>query len=104
MGRRDTTVAKDFELQVLLASNLEVEAPVPKIVKVEVIGPRVAVKKFTAMSPVFTVDLRKARAGRQIVQVPREGLNLPIGTRLLNIEPHEFTITLRETSSSGESH
>ena len=37
---------------------------IPQLVKVEVVGPRVALKKINQMSPVFTVDLTSARAGR----------------------------------------
>src|SRR6266404_8243969 len=94
MGRKDSTLVKDFELQVLLGANLEMETSIPQLVKVEVVGPRVALKKINQMSPVFTVDLTGARAGRQVIQLSREGLNLPIGARVLSIEPREFMVVL----------
>jgi YbbR domain-containing protein len=98
MGRKDATLVKDFELQILLGPRIELETPVPRLIKVEVIGPRVALKKINQMNPVFTVDLTSARAGRQVIQLNRDGLNLPIGARVLSIEPREFTIVLREVS------
>lgn len=99
MGRKDSTLIKDFELQVLLAPRIELETPVPQIVKVEVAGPRVALKKINQMNPVFTVDLTGARVGRQVVQLNRDGLNLPIGARVLNIDPREFVVVLREAKN-----
>nr|HMN68180.1 hypothetical protein [Bdellovibrionales bacterium] len=60
--------------------------------------PRVALKKLNSISPVFTVDLTGARPGRQVVQLNREGVSLPIGARVLTIEPREFTVVLSEGS------
>ena len=104
MGRKDSTLVKDFELQVLLGANLEMETSIPQLVKVEVVGPRVALKKINSMSPVFTVDLTSARPGRQVIQLSREGLNLPIGARVLSIEPREFMVVLRDGKAAHEAH
>jgi YbbR domain-containing protein len=98
LGRKDSTMIKDFELQVLLGPNLEMVTPIPQIVKVEVAGPRVALKKINQMNPVFTVDLSAARAGRQVVQLSRDGLSLPIGSRVLSIEPREFTVQIQPST------
>lgn len=100
MGRKDATLVKDFELQVLLGRGMKMESPIPQLVKVEVVGARVALKKINQMSPVFTVDLTGSRAGRQVIQLNREGLNLPLGARVVNIEPREFTVVLREVKDS----
>lgn len=99
LGRKDSTLMKDFELQVLMAPHLELETQIPQLVRVEVAGPRVALKKINQMSPVFTVDLANARPGRQLIQLSRDGLNLPIGARILTIEPSEFTVVLRRSST-----
>lgn len=96
LGRKDSTMTKDFELQVLLAPNLEMTEDIATKVKIEIAGPRVALKKINQMNPVFTVDLSAARPGRQIVRLSRDGLSLPIGSRILNIEPSEFMIQLRQ--------
>ena len=102
MGRKDSTLVKDFELQVLLGPHLEMETAIPQLVKVEVIGPRVALKKINSMNPVFTVDLTAAHIGRQVIQLSRDGLSLPIGARVLGIDPREFTIVLRESSKARD--
>lgn len=102
LGRKDSTIMKDFELQVLLGPNLEMETQIPQLVKIEIAGPRVALKKINQMSPVFTVDLTSSRAGRQTVQLNREGLNLPIGARVISIDPAEFPVVLRSAHSNEE--
>lgn len=102
LGRKDSTLSKDFELQVMLGRNIELVTQVPQIVKVEIAGPRVALKKINQMNPVFTVDLSNARPGRQLVQLSREGLNLPIGARVLSIEPREFTVQIKENRATDD--
>lgn len=102
LGRKDSTLVKEFELQVLLPPKLELQTQIPQIVKVEVGGPRVALKKINQMSPVFTVDLTAARPGRQVVELNKDGLNVPIGARVLSIEPREFTVVLKESEEGKE--
>ena len=102
LGRKDSTLMKDFELQVLLPQSVELATPVPQIVKVEIAGPRVALKKINQMAPLFTVDLTAAKPGRQVVQLTRDGLNLPIGARILSIEPNEFIVMLRASKAPAD--
>ena len=96
LGRKDSTMTRTFELQVLLAPNLEMTEKILTSVKIEVAGPRVALKKINQTNPVYTVDLSSARPGRQVVRLNGDGLSLPIGSRILNIEPSEFTVRLRQ--------
>jgi YbbR domain-containing protein len=102
LGRKDSTLMKDFEIQVILSPGLELETQVPQIVRVEVSGPRVALKKINQMSPVFTVDLANARPGRQLVLLSRQGLALPIGARIVALDPSEFTVVLRESRDGNQ--
>lgn len=95
LGRKDTTLTKDFELQPLLGSNLELVTQIPQIVSVEIAGPRVALKKINGMNPVYTLDLTALKEGRQVVTLKRDGLNLPIGARVLSLTPREFTVQIR---------
>lgn len=104
LGRKDSTLMKDFELQVLLGPRLEMTTQIPQVVRVEVAGARVALKKINQMNPVFTVDLTGAQPGRQVVQLSRDGLNLPIGARVLSLEPREFTVQIRQTAAPPGGH
>lgn len=102
LGRRDSTLVREFELQVLHAQGIDLESQSHKFVRVEVAGPRVALKKINNMDPVFVVDLSSAKPGRQVVKLSPEGLNLPIGSRVIHLEPNEFTVLLRQSKSTGE--
>lgn len=101
LGRKDSTLTREFELQLMLGPNIEAEGRPPQLVRVEFAGPRVALKKINNMNPVYTVDLSAASPGRQVVQLNPDGLNLPIGSRVISIEPREFTVILR-ASKPGE--
>lgn len=102
LGRKDSTLTREFELQVMLGTGIEMETQIPQLVRVEFAGPRVALKKINNMNPVYTVDLTGARPGRQVVQLNPDGLSLPIGARVLTIEPGEFTVILRESKTTGD--
>lgn len=95
LGRKDSTLVREFNLQFIFGSNIEVVGKTPDSVKVEVAGPRVALKKINQVNPIFTVDLTSAQAGRQVVRLNKDGLSLPIGTRILTIDPPEVELTLR---------
>lgn len=103
LGRRDATLMKDYQLEVLLAPEMELAIPTPEFVRVEVMGPRVALKKLGQLPGVFTVDLTSASTGRKKVRLSAEGVALPLGARVLNIEPKEFVTEIRPSQNKGKS-
>jgi YbbR domain-containing protein len=98
LGRRDSTLMKDYQLEVLLAPEMELAIPTPEFVRVEVMGPRVALKKLGQLPGVYTVDLTSASPGRKKVRLSPEGVALPLGARVLSIEPKEFVTEIRPTN------
>ena len=76
LGRRDSTLMKDYQLEVLLAPEMELAIPTPEFVRVEVMGPRVALKKLGQLPGVYTVDLTSASPGRKKVRLSPEGVAL----------------------------
>ena len=101
LGRRDSTLLKDYQLEVLLAPEMELAIPTPEFVRVEVMGPRVALKKLGQLPGVFTVDLTSASPGRKKVRLSPEGVALPLGARVLTIEPKEFVTEIRPQKDKG---
>ncbi len=95
IGSRDSVLAKDYQLQILLPAKTELAHPVPDFVRVEVVGPRVALKKLGQMNNVYTVDLSNTGTGRKTVRLSPEGVNLPIGTRVISVEPKEFVAVIQ---------
>lgn len=107
-GRRDTVLTREMAMQVLLPPNLAITNPIPQMVRVEVSGPRVALKKLAERREPFTVDLGQAGSGRQLVRLTKDGLNLPLGAKVLSIQPEEFLAVIVEVSGAekgkGKSH
>ena len=95
-GRKDTVLTRDLEIQVLLGPNLAITNPIPQVVKVEISGPRIALKKMGERVTPFVVDLADARPGRHTVRMSKAGLNLPIGARVLSLQPEEFLAVIVE--------
>lgn len=96
LGRKDSSLTREMDLQILLSPHIELIGSVPQSVKVEIAGPRVALKKLSQTKEVYTVDLSNAKPGRQMVKLSRDGLNLPLGSRVLSIEPSEFIAVLQD--------
>jgi len=101
-GRRDIVLARDLELQVLLAPKMMITNSIPQMVKIEVSGPRIALKKFAERKEPYTVDLGLAKVGRQMVRLTREGVNLPLGAKVLSIQPQEFLVVIDEDKKNEE--
>jgi hypothetical protein len=97
LGRKDSTLVRDFELQFIYAPGIEVQGNVPDSVKVEVTGPRVALKKINQINPIFSVDLTSAKPGHQVIHLNKDSLSLPIGSRILNIDPADIELDLKST-------
>ena len=95
-GRRDTVLTRDMEMQVMLAPGLTISNPIPPTIKVEVAGPRVALRRLAERTEPFTVDLAQARVGRQLVRLTKDSLNLPLGAKVLSIQPQEFLAVIVE--------
>jgi hypothetical protein len=104
LGRKDSTLVREFDLQFIYGPGIEVQGTVPDSVKVEVAGPRVALKKINQINPIFTVDLTTAKPGHQVIHLNKDGLSLPIGSRVLNIDPADVELNLKSNKPElGES-
>ena len=96
LGRKDSTLVREFDLQFIYGPGIEAQGTVPDSVKVEVAGPRVALKKINQINPIFTVDLTSAKPGHQVIHLSKDGLSgLPIGSRILAIDPADVGINLK---------
>lgn len=102
IGSKDSVLSKDYQLQILLPSNTELAHPVPDFVRVEIVGPRVALKKLGQMSNVYTVDLSNSGVGRKTVRLTPEGVNLPLGTRVVSVDPREFVAVIQAIPDGDE--
>lgn len=101
IGSKDSVLSRDYQLQLLLPSGMELAHPVPDFIRVEVVGSRVALKKLSQMSNIYTVDLSSAGVGRKTVRLNPEGVSLPLGTRVVSVDPREFVAVIQEMPPSS---
>ncbi len=102
IGRKDSTLTKDYQLQVLLPGQTELTHPIPDFVRVEIAGPRISLKKLGQTVSVYTVDLTSAGVGRKLVKLNSEGVNLPLGSRVVSVDPKEFVAVVQNISNEKE--
>lgn len=103
LGRKDISVARRMPVQILNAQNLEVVSATQNDIEVEVMGPRMALKKFTQqINDVYTLDLTDLREGTHTVRLTRDGLFIPVGVKVVALRPDQLTVELKRISSREE--
>ncbi len=98
LGRKETIVAKDLQLQFILSEQHEIVNKVRQSVRVEVRGPRVGVKNFSESQSNLAIDLSSFNPGRQVVRISPGALNLSGGVKVLSIYPEEIVVQLKDQS------
>lgn len=102
IGRRDTVISKEMELEFLLPRGMAVkEATIERRVTVEVSGPRMALKRFKQNPGAITIDLSKFQAGPVRMAIAPRSVEVPSGVRVLAVSPEVITLTLVHTDSEN---
>lgn len=100
LGRKDITLTREIPIQALIPPHHQVTSDLPTKVQVEVAGPRIALKKFSAAQDFYMLDMEGLSAGDHRIKLTKEGLNLPLGTRLLSIRPQEVEANIKPMPDS----
>ena len=94
MVRKEQTLLKDVEIHFVIPNDLIVlKKPVSRV-QFKVRGPRMAVKRFSDGNEAITVDLSGADAGRTVVRIYEDLLQLPQGVRVLGVNPSRVSLDL----------
>lgn len=96
LSRKDAVVTRQMALQILLPPHIVMESKVPKNVVVKLSGPRIALQKYSDSEEDLVVDLTRMPPGHSRVRMGQSNLSLPIGIRLLAIDPEEIFVDLKE--------
>ncbi len=102
LGRKE--VVTDFDLHIqLLTSSTQVLAGelFDDKARVRVVGPVEAARRFHQTEDSLVVDLSRLGYGLHSVRLGKEGLNLPMGLRVISIEPEEIDVRI-EAKLDGE--
>lgn len=96
MGRRDLVQNHEMEIQFILPAGYTIANQVTKSVEVKVTGPRAGLQKFTERQRVVGMDLSKLKVGDHKLFVRTDGVSLPLGVKILSIEPQFVNVKLRQ--------
>ncbi|MCH2533239.1 MAG: CdaR family protein [Bdellovibrionales bacterium] len=96
MGRRDLVQNHEMEIQFILPAGHTIANQVTKSVEVKVTGPRAGLQRFTERERVIGMDLSKLKVGDHKLFVRTDNVNLPLGVKILSIEPQFVNVNLRQ--------
>ena len=96
LSRKDSVLTRELPVQYITSQSHNLANEPKKRARVKVSGSRSALKKFAQSDEGITIDLSRMSAGRHLVRLNQESLNLPLGVKVLSIEPDEIEATIKE--------
>lgn len=100
LGRRDVSLTRSVDVDFHTGANLVVMNDVPTQVDFRISGSRFAIKKIQRreMDPI-RIDVSNVGPGRRLISVPDDSLRLPLGLRVVSIQPQSLFLELAESVS-----
>lgn len=89
LGRRDFSLTKTVDVELIPASGQIVSMQSADSVKVKVTGPRTALKKFmeSGMSQLISIDISKKGEGDIEIEIPIKQIDVPFGVKVISVKP-----------------
>lgn len=89
LGRRDFSLTKSLEVELMSGMNQTVVSQSVETIKVKVAGPRTALKKFmdSGLSQLITIDVSQKGSGDIEVEVPIKMIDVPFGVKVISVRP-----------------
>lgn len=100
LGRRDFTLSKNIDVEVVLGASQTLISQSADSVKVKLSGPRTALRKFmdSNNAQFIAVDISKRGAGDFEIDVPAGKIDVPFGVKVQSIKPKSVRIKVTEKS------
>ena len=95
LGRKNSVVNKDMDLEILVRPNHVITNQIRKKVRVQLSGPRMVLKKFAQNDQSFTVDLFEKRPGKHKIRLKKSDLDLPVGLKVISVSPKTIEVRLQ---------
>jgi len=89
LGRRDFSLTKTVEVELIPATSQIITMQTTDSVKVKVTGPRTALKKFmeSGMSQLISIDISKKGDGDIEIEIPIKQIDVPFGVKVISVKP-----------------
>ena len=94
LGRKDFVLSHEMPIEVLVPAQSRMVYDIPKVVRVRIGGPRLALKRFKDSNAVLKIDLRRAGMGRTSLRIQESDFILPQKVRLISISPGFLSVDI----------
>jgi YbbR domain-containing protein len=96
LGRRDFTVTRSMEVDIAVETHLSLLTQNVDHVKVKVVGPRTALRRFmdSETAQVISLDLSSYQQGVYEVDIPFNKIDVPFGVKVLSLNPNRIQVRI----------
>ncbi len=103
LSRKDAVITREMNLQYLLpAHTILIAQNQPKKVVIRLSGPRITLQRYLQSDEDLTLDLTRMPTGRVRVHLTQSNLSLPLGLRVMAIDPEEILVDLKDEPIKGD--
>jgi len=95
-GRKDNILTKSLELEFVMKPNFAITSNYEHAVQVKVAGPRAQLEKFAISASPIVINLANEPEGERRVPIRSSDVGLPLGVRILTINPPDLNLTIKE--------
>jgi hypothetical protein len=94
LGNKDQILNQNVQLSFLLPENHVFSNAVTNQVQIQVSGSRLSLKKLSKGIAPIQINLSDIKAGRTIVSIPTDSIDLPFGSQIVNVNPASIVVDI----------
>lgn len=100
LSRKDAVMTRQMRLHVLIPSRMQLHSTTPENVVIKLSGPRLVLQKYSDSEDELVLDLTRMPPGHSRIHLTQANLSLPLGVRILAIDPEDLVVDLRQQLDS----
>ena len=99
LGRRDFVLNRVMDVEVLAGAGQVITAQSVDKVRVKVVGPRTALRKFadSSLSQQITLDSTQLSEGEHEIEIPYNKIDVPFGVKVLQVRPTSVRVLIKRS-------
>ncbi len=94
LGNKDQVLNQTVQLNFTLPENHVISNAVTNQVQVQISGSRLSLKKLSKGLEAIQINLTDIKAGRTIVSIPTDSIDLPFGSQIVNMNPSSVIVDI----------
>ena len=96
LGQKGSVTTKLIDVEFILGDKLILVNDPVRSVECRLTGSKMSLKKISNENLSVTLDLSKLQPGRKVIPIPQNSLQLPLGVKVLSMNPSSITVHLEE--------